>query len=157
MRSNQQLKDVGKRAGFTLIELLIVVTILGILAAVVIPQFQSSTDEAKEANILSNLASVRHAIQLYRVQHGDVYPTTAIVAQLTGTTDASGSTGTRYGPYIRRDFPMNPLKERNDIQVLNTMVDEPSGLQGWRYAQETGEIRLNSEGTGPSGVDYYDM
>ncbi len=146
-----------KQAGFTLIELLIVVIILGILAAVAIPQFDTATVEAREANVLSNLASIRQAIEVYSVQHDGSYPTTAIVAQLTGTTAKSGGTGSTFGPYIRRDFPMNPLKDRNDIQVLNTMVSTPSGLQGWRYAQETGEIRLNSAGTGPSGVAYYDM
>lgn len=61
--------------GFTLVELLIVVIILAILAAVVIPQFQSSTTEAKESALDANLSAMRNAIELYKVQHtNNIYP-----------------------------------------------------------------------------------
>jgi general secretion pathway protein G len=61
-------------AGFTLVELLIVVIILAILAAIVIPQFTSSTVDAQESALDSNLASMRAAIELFKVQHGNFYP-----------------------------------------------------------------------------------
>ncbi|WP_417616060.1 type IV pilin protein [Oceanisphaera sp.] len=59
--------------GFTLVELLIVVIILSILAAIVIPQFSASTDDAKTASAQSTLANLRSMIGLYYQQHG-VYP-----------------------------------------------------------------------------------
>ncbi len=62
------------QGGFTLVELLIVVIILGILAAIVIPQFSSSTTDAKEAALDANLAAMRNATELYRVQHNAIYP-----------------------------------------------------------------------------------
>ena len=151
------IRNRHRETGFTLVELLIVVIILGILAAITIPQFNSATAEAREANILSNLQTVRQAIEMYRLQHDETYPTVDIVAQLTGQTAKDGSAGTAYGPYLRGEFPKNPLKDRNDIQVLNTMYHEAYGLQGWMYAQQTGEIRINSPGTGPSGVAYFEM
>lgn len=69
-------KSIRQRlqAGFTLVELLIVVIILAILAAVVIPQFSSSTTDAKESALDANLAALRNAIELYRVQHNAIYP-----------------------------------------------------------------------------------
>lgn len=56
-----------KRA-FTLIEILIVVVILGILAAIVIPQFTSAAEDAKESSAKSQLQTIRAQIELYRFQ-----------------------------------------------------------------------------------------
>ena len=44
-----------KNSGFTLVEILIVVVILGILAAIVIPQFSQASNEARESSLKSNL------------------------------------------------------------------------------------------------------
>jgi prepilin-type N-terminal cleavage/methylation domain-containing protein len=60
--------------GFTLIELLIVVIIIAILAAIAIPQFSSSSGDAQESALDANLATMRSSIELYRVQHANVYP-----------------------------------------------------------------------------------
>ncbi len=60
------------RAGFTLVELLIVVIILAILAAIVIPQFSSATRDTQESALDANLAGLRNAIELYKVQHADL-------------------------------------------------------------------------------------
>jgi len=51
--------------GFTLVELLIVVIILALLAAIVVPQFASSTDDAKLASLDTTLGNVRSAVDLY--------------------------------------------------------------------------------------------
>ena len=58
-----------KRA-FTLIEILIVVVILGILAAVVVPQFTNAADDANDAAVRSQLQTMRGQIELYRAQQG---------------------------------------------------------------------------------------
>jgi general secretion pathway protein G len=82
--------------GFTLVELLIVVIILSILAAIVIPQFSASTDDAKTASAQSTLANLRSTINLYYQQHGE-YPglLTAVptVACPAGATAGSGDAG----------------------------------------------------------------
>ena len=62
------------RSGFTLVEILIVVIILGVLAAVAIPQFTSSTDDAKTSALDMTLSELRNAIELYFHQHGGTYP-----------------------------------------------------------------------------------
>ncbi|MHC4845917.1 MAG: type II secretion system protein, partial [Planctomycetota bacterium] len=97
-----------RSAGFTLVELLIVVIILGVLAAVVIPQFQNTTEQAKESSLAASLSTIRQAISLYRVQHNEVYPGQGgwaeFVTQLTNGTQEDGTAGTKYGPYIRTSF-----------------------------------------------------
>lgn len=80
--------------GFTLIELLIVVIIIAILAAIAIPQFSNSSGDAQEAALDANLATMRSAIELYRVQHGNSYPTakaSAGDATCTGTGAVVGT------------------------------------------------------------------
>ncbi|MEQ8659776.1 MAG: prepilin-type N-terminal cleavage/methylation domain-containing protein, partial [Gammaproteobacteria bacterium] len=62
-----------RTGGFTLVELLIVVIILAILAAIVVPQFSSATDDAKLSSLDTTLANVRAAVDLYYQQHG-AYP-----------------------------------------------------------------------------------
>ena len=46
---------VHKNRGFTLVEILIVVIILGILAAIVIPQFTSASSDARNSSVASTL------------------------------------------------------------------------------------------------------
>ncbi len=60
--------------GFTLIEILIVVVILGILAAIVIPQFTNASQEAAESSVKSQLQTVRSQIELYRVRNNGNLP-----------------------------------------------------------------------------------
>ena len=63
-----------KRRGFTLIEILIVVVILGILAAIVVPQFTNASQEATASSIRSQLQTLRGQIELYRVRNGGALP-----------------------------------------------------------------------------------
>ena len=118
-----------------MVELLVVIIIIGILAAVAIPQFGDASSDAKIAALDQNLASVRSAIELYYAQHNGEYPglikmhavkaawapqahpdaATAFVQQLTMYSTSGGYTCAEknvlypYGPYLRSDIPANPL------------------------------------------------
>ena len=63
-----------KLRGFTLIEILIVVVILGILAAIVVPQFTNATDQAEKTAAHSQLNVLRGQVTLYFARHGTVRP-----------------------------------------------------------------------------------
>ncbi|MBZ0258334.1 prepilin-type N-terminal cleavage/methylation domain-containing protein [bacterium] len=58
------------KKGFTLIELLIVVAIIGILAAIAVPNFLNAQMRAKLAQVQSNFKALGTAFELYRVDHG---------------------------------------------------------------------------------------
>jgi prepilin-type N-terminal cleavage/methylation domain-containing protein len=77
--------------GFTLVELLIVVIILALLAAIVVPQFASSTDDAKLASMDTTLANMRSIVDLYYQQHGE-FP--GLDTAVDGTCTGTSGTGT---------------------------------------------------------------
>ena len=65
----------ASKSGFTLVEILIVVIILGILAAIVIPQFTNASQDARESSVVSQLQTLRSQVELYKLQHHERYPT----------------------------------------------------------------------------------
>lgn len=60
--------------GFTLVEILIVVVILGILAAIVVPQFTSASEESQRASFASSLKQLVQQADLYRIRTGLFLP-----------------------------------------------------------------------------------
>ena len=134
--------------GFTLVEILIVVIILGILAAIVIPQFTQASSAAREVNLKTNLKTMRNQLLLYKVQHLDVLPTSSLVTQLTQYTDLSGGTATArdathtFGPYLQA-FPVNSVSNSAAVRVVTTAFAAPTTDGGWWYNSTTGEVRVD--------------
>src|SRR4029079_4455515 len=103
-----------KTQGFTLVESLIVVIILGILAAIVIPQFTNASNDARNNSVASTLQTVRSQIELYKIQHADTPPPAGSMwtqmlnaSNTTGTTNATANTTYPLGPYVQA-APLNP-------------------------------------------------
>lgn len=70
--------------GFTLIEILVVVVILGIVAAITVPQYASAADEAKRGATVDQLVKIRNALAVYYVRNN---------SQLPAVVGGDGATG----------------------------------------------------------------
>jgi general secretion pathway protein G len=101
-------KSARSCQAFTLIEILIVVVILGILAAIVIPQFTEATIEAMHANLRTELATVRSQIELYNVQN----PASPYDATVVAPGDETFWDPLVQGNYLQT-APQNPLTDKS--------------------------------------------
>ncbi|HRK30426.1 MAG TPA: prepilin-type N-terminal cleavage/methylation domain-containing protein [Tepidisphaeraceae bacterium] len=146
------------KRGFTLVEILIVVIILGILAAIVIPQFTNASTEARLSSTRSQVQSIRSQVELYKLQHVDRYPTDNNTAagnwvsggvafgKLVNKTDEDGTlnaTGA-FGPYLQAP-PANAL--RSGATTVVSVADDAAALgttaaagQGYVFSQATGKL-----------------
>lgn len=112
-----------KRA-FTLIEILIVVVILGILAAIVIPQFTNASEEAARSSTQSQLQTVRSQVELYRVQHQGLLPDL-----LTNGWDDMTTMDPTFGRYLQQD-PRNAMRQNQSTVIAGALGG--SGVDaGW--------------------------
>jgi type II secretion system protein G len=106
------------RKGFTLVEILIVVVILGILAAIVIPQFTNASEDAKDSAAKSQLQTIRNQIELYRVKHNGVTPP---------SLDSGDFTDLVGDDYLRA-APVNPWNGATNV------ADAAAPDVGWIWA-----------------------
>ncbi len=154
------------KSAFSLVEILIVVSILGILAAIVIPEYQGHSLHAKEAAARTNLKVLREAIERYAFQHDGVPP-----GYIYGNPDGSVARSPGLGPAYRgqlvtrnqylSELPKNPFNQKSETLILENGADFPSEptqseTYGWIYQPQTKTIRLNYPGTDASGTRYFD-
>jgi general secretion pathway protein G len=142
--------------GFTLVEILIVVIILGILAAIVIPQFTNASTEARNNSTSSLLQTLRSQIELYKLQHNDELPPTLgtgtndWTAEMTVSTDAlhaafvaGTSTTGPFGPYMQ-SAPKNVLNGSFVVEGVAADIDpvtyDPADGAGFVFNTSNGKI-----------------
>lgn len=139
-------RNVARRA-FTLVEIMIVILILGVLAAIVIPQFTSAQATARDNSIKMDLHRIRQQIQIYAEQHSSVYPKLAtfeaqmtLASDLMGATATPGTSGYNLGPYLR-EVPINPYTANNTVSAGAV------GSSAWYYNESNGDFRANDSAT----------
>jgi general secretion pathway protein G len=142
----------GAKRGFTLVEILIVVVLLGILAAIVVPQFSGMAAGARRSSTLEALRRIRTDIQLYKMQHDEALPAISGSNWTDLTTQKPNAKGVLCGPYMTTT-PRNPMNNFSDVVTITgpdlTWGDPVAGVNiGFVFNTETGKVlATNSNGT----------
>lgn len=164
-----------RHQGFTLVEVLIVVIILGVLAAMVVPQFSNAQSVANASALKHELRYFRTQVMVYRAQHGvapghpggdaNIAPSLdVLVAQLTQFTNEKGQTSSvqnhefRFGPYMQA-LPVNPINQSSQVRFIDArslLPSSPVGTEGWLYQPATTTVIANVVGHDELGFTFFD-
>jgi general secretion pathway protein G len=126
--------------GFTLIEIMVVITILGILAALIVPRVVGRTDDARITAAKADIQNILAALKIYRLDNGR-YPTSE--QGLKSLTEKPGvdpiPNNWKVGGYLDRlrDDPwghpyqyLNPGLRGAEIEVISFGRDGQPGGEG---------------------------
>jgi len=165
------------KKAFSIVEVMIIVAILGILAAMVMPDFRDHTGYAREAAARENLRLLRHAIEYYAAQHNGTPPgylngnpsndasDLVFWMQLTNASKSSGeialggSDGYPCGPYLS-ERAKNPFNDSSTVVIVPAMTSDfkthLSDDTAWLYQPSTKTIKLARKGQDSRGDLYLD-
>ena len=139
-----------RTSAFSLVELIIVISVLGILAALVIPRFVNATDDARAGAAAMTLTNTRKALQRFGLDHKGVYPSTEkLWESLSSKTNEDGDITPKgtLGPYLL-DKPVNPWNQFDTIYEMETPVAvaakyaEYAAKYGWLYDPKSGQLAI---------------
>ncbi|MBL8763863.1 MAG: prepilin-type N-terminal cleavage/methylation domain-containing protein [Phycisphaerae bacterium] len=117
---------------FTLVEILIVVVILGILAAIVVPQFTNASQDAQISNVETQLSTIRQQVELYRVRNNGQYPACLAAGDWADLTPPTSN------DYMR----VAPVNPRTGLStVISGTAPSATDAAGWLWDAATGTLR----------------
>ena len=125
------------QAGFTLIELMVVLVIIGVLAALIVPNVLDRTDDARATAARTDVHNIMQALKLYKLDN-QRYPTPeqglAALVQRPSTPPVPGN----WKPYLEK-LPSDPWGQpyqylnpgiKGEVDVMSFGADGKSGGEG---------------------------
>lgn len=124
-----------KQSGFTLIELVMVIVIIGVLSAIIVPNFLDYVGRSEAATTKANLAVLRNAIQSFRSENSGNWP----------ADDLSD-----LAPTYIMTIPNDGVEEKADV------VNSQNGAGGWHWDNVNHVLKPNLDNADAYGKNYAD-
>ena len=137
MQAQQATQKTKRQRGFTLIELMVVLAIIGVLAALVVPNVLNRADDARVTAAKTDVGNLMQALKLYRLDN-QTYPTADQGLNALVVKPTAGPTPLNWKPYIDK-LPNDPWGRpyqymnpgvKGEVDVLSLGADGQPGGEG---------------------------
>ena len=132
-----RVRSCQKAHGFTLIELMVVLVIIGVLAALIVPNVLERADDARITAARTDIANITQALKLYKLDN-QRYPTAEQGLQALVTRPTAGTPPPNWRPTLDK-LPNDPWGRpyqymnpgiKSEIDVLSFGADGQAGGEG---------------------------
>ncbi len=150
-----------------MIEVLMIVAILGIITALVIPEYGNATANGRDSALLSNLQMFRKQISLYQLQHKGYLPgqngNASWEQALLNATNEDGDLYTsemktagvsKRGPYLD-GVPVNSFNGLDTVRLDGAAAG--ANTHGWRFDTVTGAIHADDNQLNEDGLPHSEL